>query len=81
MTELETALALLKASEQDRKVAQTTANRDERQLKAATQLYNAASAYAALQDISGSGDWDMALKFSNNLEEAARYFVFVENYR
>ena len=36
-----------------------------------TQLYNAASAYAVWQNSNGSGNWDLALEFSNNLEAAA----------
>jgi len=78
---LKTAWGLLRASEQDRKTAQTTADRKLRLQKSVTQLYNAASAFGMWQDCDSSGNWDLAMKFSNNLEEAARYFAYVDTRR
>lgn len=71
---LQTALALKQRSEADRREALLAGARgsaDDRQHKLGVQLYNAACAYALWQDSTASGDYDMAMAFSNNLEEAA----------
>ena len=71
---LQTALILKQRSEADRREALLAGARgsaDDRQHKLGAQLYNAACAYALWQDSTASGDYDMAMAFSNNLEEAA----------
>jgi hypothetical protein len=70
-TKLFYARKLMEASARERAEAIKMPGSDKRLQLLTVQLYNAASAYQIWQDSEGSGNWDYAQEFSNNLEAAA----------
>ena len=70
---LEVATALKKRSETQRAEAEALLRpvRTPREDKLRGQLYHAASAYQFFMDSSASGDLNLAMAFSDNLEAAA----------
>jgi len=74
MTKLEIAEALMKASIREREESNHT-DFKRRGFLLNTQLYNAACAYAQFVDSKASGDYELAMKFSDNLEQAADAFA------
>jgi hypothetical protein len=73
--ELELAESLLAASEATREKAEDSSNGAFVKATAATQLYNAAEAYAAWGRSRAHGRWEQAVRFSDNLEAAARFYA------